>query len=94
MKKMLFCALALIGIGPLYAYYWYGSHFREAEQYRQDPSVTYERNSSIGVSCYKSTDFVRWKDMGHVMTLQDITGGRGWAGWFCRMGDVELVREP
>lgn len=27
------------------AYYWYGSHFREAEQYRQDPSVTHDRNS-------------------------------------------------
>lgn len=74
------------------AYFWYGAHFREAEQYRKDPSVTIDRNSIIGVSCYKSTDFIHWKDMGHVLTLQDITGGRGWAGWFCRMG-VAYIEE-
>ena len=74
------------------AYYWYGSHFREAELYRQDPSVTHDRNSIVGVSCYKSTDLTHWQDMGHVMTLQDITGGRGWAGWFCRMG-VAYIEE-
>ncbi|MBQ0020540.1 MAG: family 43 glycosylhydrolase [Bacteroidales bacterium] len=74
------------------AYYWYGSHFKEAEQYRQDPSVTLERNSILGVSCYKSYDFVNWQDMGHVMTLDEITGGRRWAGWFCRMG-VAYIEE-
>lgn len=28
------------------AYYWYGSYFKEAEQYRQDPSVTLDRSTS------------------------------------------------
>ncbi len=74
------------------AYFWYGSHFREAEQYRKDPSVTLERNSIVGVTCYKSTDFVHWKDMGHVLTVDDITGGRGRAGWFARMG-VAYIEE-
>lgn len=74
------------------AYFWYGAHFREAEQYRQDPSVTLERNSIVGVSCYKSVDLVHWKDMGLVLTVEDITEGRRWAGWFCRMG-VAYIEE-
>lgn len=74
------------------AYFWYGSHFYEAEKYRQDPSVTIDRNSIKGVSCYKSTDLIHWKNMGHVLTEADIKGGRPWGGWFARMG-VAYIEE-
>ncbi len=68
------------------AYFWYGSHFKEAELYRSDPSITYDRNTIKGVSCYKSTDLVNWKDMGIVLAEDAIKGNRPWAGWFARMG--------
>lgn len=74
------------------AYFWYGSHFYEAEKYRQDPSENIDRNTIKGVSCYKSTDLVHWKDMGHVLTEEDIKGGRPWGGWFARMG-VAYIEE-
>lgn len=68
------------------AYYWYGAHYKEAELYRADPSVTHERNHIVGVSCYKSTDLTNWKDMGHIITAKDIAEGRPFVGWFGRMG--------
>lgn len=74
------------------AYFWYGSRFHEAERYRNDPSVTLDRNTIVGVSLYKSTDLVHWKDMGLVLTDRDIKGGRPWAGWFARMG-VAFIEE-
>ncbi len=39
-------------------YYWYGVHYKQAEIYREDPSVTLERNNFEGVTCYSSTDLV------------------------------------
>lgn len=73
-------------------YFWYGSHFYEAEAYRKDPSVTIDRNTIKAVSCYKSTDLIHWKDMGHVLTEDSIKAGRRWAGWFARMG-VAYIEE-
>lgn len=72
------------------AYYWYGAHYKEAELYRADPSVTHDRNNLVGVSCYKSTDLTNWKDMGHVITAKDIAEGRPFVGWFGRMGVAYL----
>ena len=57
------------------AYYWYGAHYKEAELYRTDPSVTHDNNNLVGVTCYKSTDLTNWKDMGHVITAKDIAEG-------------------
>jgi len=68
------------------AWFWYGAHYREAELYRQDPSVTFERNSLVGVTCYTSSDLVHWHDRGHVMTADQIRGDRPFVGWFGRMG--------
>lgn len=72
------------------AYYWYGAHYREAEQYREDPSITYKHNTLLGVSCYKSTDLTNWKDMGHAIAAKDIADGRPFVGWFGRMGVAYL----
>lgn len=74
------------------AYFWYGCHYREAETYRQNPSVTPQGNTVVGVSCYKSTDLLHWHDMGHVLTAETISGGRGWVGWFGRLG-VAYIEE-
>lgn len=72
------------------AYYWYGNHYREADAYRQNPAVTLERNTIVGVTCYKSTDLLKWEDMGHVITSKEISEGRPWAGWFGRLGVAYL----
>src|SRR6478735_6528837 len=41
-------------------YYWYGVHYKEADVYRNDPSVTPPRASFASVTCYSSTDLVNW----------------------------------
>ncbi|MDO4737122.1 MAG: family 43 glycosylhydrolase [Bacteroidales bacterium] len=74
------------------AYFWYGNHYKEAETYRKDPSVTLNSNTILGVSCYKSTDLQNWKDMGHVITAETIGEGRRWIGWFGRLG-VAYIEE-
>src|SRR5688572_25931521 len=33
-------------------YYWYGVHYKEAEIYRNDPSITYANNTFESVTCY------------------------------------------
>lgn len=69
-------------------YYWYGVHYKQAEIYREDPSVTLERNNFEGVTCYSSTDLVNWEFEANVLTKEEV-GGRGWRG---RMG-VAYVKE-
>lgn len=74
-------------------YYWYGVHYKEAEMYRKDPSVTQPRNSFEGVTCYSSDDLVNWKFEGYVLTPDEVFGdqGRRW-GWLGRLG-VAYVKE-
>ncbi len=74
-------------------YFWYGVHYKEAELYREDPSVTQPRNSFQGVTCYSSTDLVNWEPEGHVLTKEEVFDGsqRAW-GWLGRMG-VAYVKE-
>jgi len=74
-------------------YFWYGVHYKQAEMYREDPSVTQPRNNFEGVTCYSSTDLVNWKFEGNVLTPDEVFGdsGRGW-GWLGRMG-VAYVKE-
>ncbi len=63
-------------------YFWYGVHYKQAELYREDPSVTQPRNSFEGVSCYSSTDLVNFEPEGHVLTKEEVFDGsdRAW-GW-------------
>lgn len=70
-------------------YYWYGVHYREAELYREDPSVTHQRNHFMGVTCYSSTDFVNWTSEGHVLTPEEVNKN-GWPTWVGRMGVAYL----
>ena len=41
-------------------YYWYGVHYKEADIYRNNPSVTQKQNTFESVTCYSSTDLVNW----------------------------------
>ncbi len=68
-------------------------HYKQAEIYREDPSVTQKRNSFEGVNCYSSTDLVNWKFEANVLTPDEVFGdsGRRW-GWLGRMG-VAYVKE-
>ena len=72
-------------------YYWYGVHYKEAEAYRNDPSVTYERNHFEGVTCYTSTDLVNWKFEKHVLTKEAVNYDKQ-PTWLGRMG-VAYVSE-
>ncbi|MCH5718313.1 family 43 glycosylhydrolase [Niabella hibiscisoli] len=72
-------------------YYWYGVHYKEADQYRRDPSVTLPNATFEAVTCYSSTDLVNWKAEGNVVTREDLekTNKVTWVG---RLG-VAYVQE-
>ncbi|MBB1284116.1 family 43 glycosylhydrolase [Flavisolibacter sp. BT320] len=72
-------------------YYWYGVHYKEAESYRADPSVTHPRNTFVAVTCYSSTDFVNWKFENNVLTRAELDK-HGRTTWVGRLG-VAYVKE-
>jgi hypothetical protein len=72
-------------------YYWYGVHYQEAETYRENPSVTLERNHFEGVTCYTSTDLVNWSFRKHVLTKAAVNYSEH-PTWLGRMG-VAYVSE-
>lgn len=53
-------------------YYWYGVHYKEADTYRNDPSVTQEKNTFESVTCYSSTDLVNWTFEADVLTTEEL----------------------
>lgn len=63
-------------------YYWYGAKYREAELYRQDPTVTQVRDHFQSVTCYSSTDLVNWHFEADVLTRKELNMDRfpTWAG--------------
>ena len=63
-------------------YYWYGVHYKEAELYRNDPSITYPNNSFESVTCYSSTDLVNWKFENDVLKKDELLkhGAKTWVG--------------
>lgn len=73
-------------------YFWYGVHYKEAELYREDPSVTQERNHFKAVSCYTSTDLSNWKFAGNVLDRAEIEKHNPGVGWVGRMG-VTYIKE-
>ncbi|WP_202020447.1 family 43 glycosylhydrolase [Mucilaginibacter mali] len=72
-------------------YYWYGVHYKQAETYRADPSVTLNGNIFESVTCYSSTDMVSWKLEGDVL-LPEVTNVNGRRTWVGRLG-VAYVKE-
>ncbi|MGN7787241.1 family 43 glycosylhydrolase [Niabella sp. 22666] len=53
-------------------YYWYGVHYKEANQYRKDPSITLPNATFQSVTCYSSTDLVNWKSEGDVLSREAL----------------------
>jgi hypothetical protein len=53
-------------------YYWYGVYYKEADTYRNDPSVTLKDNTFESVTCYSSTDLVNWTFEADVLTKEEL----------------------
>lgn len=72
-------------------YYWYGVHYKEADIYRNDPSVTLPNATFESVTCYSSTDLVNWTFEADVFTKEEAfkTVAKTWVG---RLG-VAYVKE-
>jgi uncharacterized protein YnzC (UPF0291/DUF896 family) len=87
-------------------YYWYGVHYKEADAYRNDPSVTLGSSTFESVTCYSSTDLVNWKFEADVLTTDELKKQEGyrktWVGTIrcClyqrtkQLCNVRSVREP
>jgi hypothetical protein len=54
-------------------YHWYGVHYKEADTYRNNPSVTLETTTFEAVTCYTSTDLVNWTFEGNVLTHEELS---------------------
>ena len=73
-------------------YYWYGAFYREAAEYRDNPSETIERNHFEAVTCYVSDNLTDWMPLPYVMTKEDISPD-GRVGWVGRLGVGYLADE-
>jgi hypothetical protein len=74
-------------------YYWYGVHYREADTYRNDPSVTLPNATFQSVTCYSSTDLVNWTFERDVLTQEELQKHEGsHPTWVGRLG-VAYIRE-
>jgi len=72
-------------------YYWYGVHYKEAETYRNDPSVTQNGVNFEAVTCYSSTDAVNWTFEGNVLTKEELLKHEA-KTWVGRLG-VAYIKE-
>lgn len=73
-------------------YYWYGVHYKQAEAYRDDPSLTQKGSTFESVTCYSSTDLVNWFFEGDVLTKKEVMKQDGRATWVGRLG-VAYIKE-
>ncbi|MDE6036728.1 MAG: family 43 glycosylhydrolase, partial [Duncaniella sp.] len=71
-------------------YYWYGAFYREAEQYRDDPSETIEQNHFEAVTCYVSDNLTDWSPLPYVLTKDGIADSAP-VGWVGRLGVAYLA---
>ena len=73
-------------------YYWYGVHYKEADSYRNDPAVTLKNASFESVTCYSSTDLVKWTFVADVLTKEELSKHGGERKWVGRLG-VAFIKE-
>ena len=74
-------------------YYWYGAHYKEADLYRIDPSVTLPNATFESITCYSSTDLVNWTFEGDVLTQEELRKHDGdHKTWVGRLG-VAYIKE-
>ena len=67
-------------------YYWYGVHYKGAETYRNDPSVTQKGSGFESVTCYSSADLVNWTFESDVLTKDEVLRSNGRLSWVGRLG--------
>lgn len=72
-------------------YYWYGVHYKEAEAYRHDPSVTQTRDNFVAVTCYTSTDAVNWTFVNNILMRAEVEKHET-TTWVGRLG-VAYIKE-
>jgi Glycosyl hydrolases family 43 len=72
-------------------YYWYGVQYKEADTYRNNPSVTLLNATFESVTCYSSADLVNWTFEADVFTKEEAfkTVAKTWVG---RLG-VAYIKE-
>ncbi len=72
-------------------YYWYGVHYKEADLYRSNPSITLPNATFESVTCSSSTDLVNWTFEADVFTKEEAfkTVAKTWVG---RLG-VAYIKE-
>ncbi|QJD94984.1 family 43 glycosylhydrolase [Mucilaginibacter robiniae] len=73
-------------------YYWYGVHYKEADAYRKDPSVTQKTSRFTSVTCYSSVDLVHWVFEGDVLTESEVLKNNAQPTWLGRLG-VDYIKE-
>jgi hypothetical protein len=69
-------------VSGLVKYYWYGVHYKEADLYFNNPSITQQNATFESVTCYSSNDLVNWTFEGNVLTRDEAarSGTRPWVG--------------
>jgi hypothetical protein len=68
-------------------YFWYGVYYKEADTYRNDPSVTQKDNTFESVTCYSSTDLVNWTFEADVLTTEELKKQKDYRKtWVGRLG--------
>jgi hypothetical protein len=73
-------------------YYWYGVHYKAADAYRNDSSVTQKNAAFESVTCYSSTDLVNWTFKKDVLSKEEIIKSDGRLSWVGRLG-VAFIKE-
>lgn len=72
-------------------YYWYGVHYKEADTYRNNPSVTLPTSTFESVTCYSSTDLTKWTFEGDVLTREELKKHDGERRtWLGRLGVAHI----
>lgn len=74
-------------------YYWYGVRYKEAETYRNDPSLTMPTSTFQSVTCYSSTNLVDWTFENDVLDSEELRKHVGDnTAWVGRLG-VAYIKE-
>lgn len=73
-------------------YYWYGIHYKQADAYRENPSITQSGVTFESVTCYSSNDLVNWHYEGDVLTNEELRRHDDRNTWVGRLG-VAYIKE-
>lgn len=74
-------------------YFWYGVHYKEADLYRNNPTMRHPKCSFLGVTTYISDNLTEWQSADYALTYEDLNNsGINANGWLGRMG-VTYVNE-